>query len=219
MSALPSEIGLTGKLRDPIQPTCQRFISRDPIYRTKLPRPESTGLSLPKEGPVRGWDTLPDFSMVAPSALMMAAFKPYAYVSNKPQQGGDSYGLAGPVIIGFGIVGVLAIWQASCAVYAHDYAVEWNIRSKKKSPGCYGNNKDRIQHCIASCLHNKCTGLLFSIITISGGAAWEILGGNFSSGDMIADAFGTAKSWALLNSCEEDCVEGYLNKTYGNEGE
>ncbi|HMY54939.1 MAG TPA: RHS repeat-associated core domain-containing protein [Candidatus Obscuribacter sp.] len=31
MSALPSEIGLTGKLRDPIQPTLQRFISRDPI--------------------------------------------------------------------------------------------------------------------------------------------------------------------------------------------
>jgi RHS repeat-associated protein len=114
----------------------------------------------------------------------------YRFVANNPVSLSDPDGRSIIVIV----IGVAALWEYFCARYAADKAAE-------TFPG-----NDKKQHCMASCLHNRCTLLGSPHVTFLGGVLWELRrGGVFDWGDIVADAYGTGASYNLFQSCRDSC--------------
>ncbi len=94
------------------------------------------------------------------------------------------------------IIGAAGIWQAACARHASSKALD-------TFPG-----DDKKQHCMASCVHNRCTALGAPHVTAIGGLLWELRpGGVFDWGDLVADFYGIGASYNIFQSCEDSCKE------------
>jgi RHS repeat-associated protein len=92
------------------------------------------------------------------------------------------------------VIGAAAIWQAACARHAANKALD-------TFPG-----DDKKQHCMASCVHNRCTALGAPHITAIGGLLWELRpGGVFDWDDLIANFYGVGASYNIFRSCEKSC--------------
>ncbi len=102
------------------------------------------------------------------------------------------YDSDGRWIIGGIIIGV-AVWRAACTFWAAGMAVEAFPADDKK------------QHCMVSCLHNRCSGMGAPWITFAGGVLWELCHGQYEHADIVADAYGTAVSYNIFSSCKDSC--------------
>lgn len=92
------------------------------------------------------------------------------------------------------VIGAAGIWQTACARYAANKALN-------TFPG-----DDKKQHCMASCVHNRCTILGAPTFTALGGLLWELRpGGVFDWGDLLADTYGIGVSYNIFRSCENSC--------------
>ena len=92
------------------------------------------------------------------------------------------------------VVGIVALWEYFCVNYAVDKGVE-----------AYPTN-DKAQHCMISCLHNRCMGLGAPSATLLAGLLWELRpGGVFDWGDVVADVYGVVASYNLFQSCKDSC--------------
>ncbi len=113
----------------------------------------------------------------------------YAFVQNGPTVDIDPHGQS---IIGFILLG-RAAWLGACGVWAASKGVE-------AFPG-----DDKKQHCMISCLHNRCSGLGTPLFTLAGGVLWELIHGQYEGDDILADAYGTAASYNIFRSCQALC--------------
>jgi len=116
----------------------------------------------------------------------------YEYVGGMPTIGLDPQGEF--IVIG-GIIAAWLIWQAACAKYATSAAED-----------AFTNDKEK--HCMAACLHNKCTGFFQPGATLGGAIGWEWLGGwsegnNDSEQDIGAGAAGIVHSY--FGDCKDSC--------------
>ena len=114
----------------------------------------------------------------------------YGFTRNSPISMCDSDGQALLPIV---IIGLYGGWQAMCGRYAANKAQETFTDDKK-------------QHCMASCVHNRCMLLGQPGLTLLGGLLWELRpGGVFDWGDLVADVYGTAVSYNIFKSCKDSC--------------
>jgi RHS repeat-associated protein len=118
----------------------------------------------------------------------------YVYATNDPVNYVDAKGespAAAAVVAG-------GIYAAACAVYA--------LRETDK----YSSSDDKMKHCVASCVFNRCTALAVPWATAGAGYLWEKLQGGFGIGhdsedDLMADFEGVSGSYDVGKSCEDVC--------------
>ena len=92
------------------------------------------------------------------------------------------------------VVGIVALWEYFCVNYAVDKGLE-----------AYPTN-DKAQHCMISCLHNRCMVLGAPGATLLAGLLWELRpGGVLDWGDVVADVYGVVASYNLFQSCKASC--------------
>jgi RHS repeat-associated protein len=117
----------------------------------------------------------------------------FVYSENDAINFFDPHGRS-PAAAGAGV----GAWFGLCAVQA--------LRDTDK----YSSRDDRMKHCVASCVFNRCTLLAFPWLTAGAGYLWERAQGwtdlgHESEGDLIADLEGILGSYDLGSSCEEAC--------------
>jgi RHS repeat-associated protein len=116
----------------------------------------------------------------------------YSFCRNSPESYYDPDGSWSIPVV----VGGLALWEYLCVNYALD-------KSLKEYPT---DAQDKAQHCMISCLHNKCMGLGAPNVTLLAGLLWEVRpGGVFEWGDLVADVYGVIASYDLLQKCKDRC--------------
>ena len=91
----------------------------------------------------------------------------------------------------------MTLWTSTCSVYAYEKAID-------KFPIA---NDDKIRHCYASCLLNKCT-LFTGIPSFLSGFSFEVLQGLtdwgvYDQADVEANLAGIIASY--LGDCEKKC--------------
>jgi RHS repeat-associated protein len=112
----------------------------------------------------------------------------YEYVRNNPVNIVDPGG-HNPVA---GAIAAYAIWDLTCYTVAIATA-------QATFP-----NDDKKEHCMASCVYNRCKALVTPVETLIGGALWEIPGKS-EWHDFQADVYGVLASYNVFASCKTSC--------------
>jgi len=118
----------------------------------------------------------------------------YQYSNGNPVRFADPSGTAVGHLTVILVGGAAIAWHSACARYGADMA-------ERMAPG-----DDKLQHCIANCLFNKCTALTGTFTHWIGGYFRElVVQGHFSWEDMYANEIGAFLGFDVIGSCLEDC--------------